>query len=381
MESNFKVAIAGAGVAGLTAAVALHRLGIEVAVYEKHQGSQQHTTGFTLWSYSADRLAEFGLSPDRLDEVGCAVEMTEVRNQRGRVILPMPVGEVSRKLGADSYEIRRPDLLQALEGELPSGSVRRGQAVRTADVEGKKAWMELEGGDRVEADLVIGADGIHSALREVVAGPTELRDSGYRGCSALAPRPEKSMPAQTHIDIWGKGGKAGAGDVGRGECRWYLTWKKKEDEDRQTRAQLLEAYRDWDPLMPELIQATPESEIVHHAMFDIAPIETWRKNRIVLVGDAAHATTPFAAMGANMAIEDIAVLVAELQGRDSTEEALEAYEESRKKRAEDVVQKGRRMSRLTQLHSPFAAWVRDQLFTHMSEKDAERVTREMASGD
>ena len=132
MQSNFKVAIAGAGVAGLTAAVALHRLGIEVAVYEKHQGSQQHTTGFTLWSYSADRLAEFGLSPDRLDEVGCAVEMTEVRNQRGRVILPMPVGEVSRKLGADSYEIAP-------------------QISATAEVANMLAWPEGHRGRGVQA--------------------------------------------------------------------------------------------------------------------------------------------------------------------------------------------------------------------------------------
>ena len=381
MREVQEVAIAGAGVGGLSAAVALHRAGVEVKVYEKYRGMQQHTTGFTLWSYSADRLAEFGFGPAHLDEVGCAVETTEVRNQAGRLILPMHVGEVSRKLGAESYEIRRPDLLKGLEAELPAETVRRGQAVVSAGNEGEKAWLELKDGQKVHADLVIGADGIHSALREVVVGPTELQDSGYRGCSAISRRPEHLMPAQTHIDIWGKGGKAGAGDVGRGDCRWYLTWKAEQDEGRQTKAQLLDVYAKWDPLIPHLIEATPEDEIVHHALFDIPPIRTWRDGRIVLVGDAAHATTPFAAMGANMAIEDIGVLVAELHGQPSTEEALAAFEASRKKRAEDVVAKGRQMSRLTQLHSPIAAWLRDQLFLHIPEKDAERITREMASGD
>ena len=99
------------------------------------------------------------------------------------------------------------------------------------------------------------------------------------------------------------------------------------------------------------------------------------------MGDAAHATTPFAAMGANMAIEDAGVLVEALADSDTVEAALAKFEDSRKERAEDVVAKGRIMGRVTQLHSPFAAWLRDQAFLHMPEDDTERVTREMASGD
>ena len=381
MASIDKAVIAGAGVGGLTAALALHRLGVSVEVYEKYPGKQHHTTGFTLWSYAVARLATLGIGTDDMDRVGSAVEITEIRNQAGRLISKMPVGEVSRKLGAESYEVRRPVLLETLEARLPAGTVRRDCECVAAHDEGETASLELADGSRVTGDLVIGADGIHSKLRESVAGPTALRDSGYRGCSAVAEFSSDQLPAKHHIDIWGKGGKAGIADIGRGWARWYLTWKLKRDTQLQTRAQILDAVRDWDPVMAAVVAATRESEIGHHQFSDIPPIETWRKGRIVLIGDAAHATTPFAAMGANMTIEDVGVLVSGLERGPTVETTLEDFEAARKKRTEDVVSKGRTMARLTQLHSSFAAWLRDEAFLHMPPDATERVTREMASGE
>ena len=380
MKKVEKVVIAGAGVGGLTAALTFHQHGIPVEVYEKYPGVQKHTTGFTLWSYAIGRLAHLGLEPKEMAHIGSPVETTEIRNEKGRVISNMPVGEVSRKLGHDSYEIRRPRLLEALEAKLPPGTVRRGIECVSAESAEDSASILLADGSRVSGDLVIGADGIHSKLRESVVGPTELRDSGYRGCSAVAVFSGEELPPNTHIDVWGHGGKAGMSEVGEGRARWYLTWKTKLDEKRQTRAQLVDAYTSWDPILGKLIAATEENDIIHHEFFDIAPIKTWRQGRVILVGDAAHATTPFAAMGANMAIEDVSVLAEALEKSSEVEAALQGFEESRKKRTEDIVAKGRTMARLTQLHSSFAAWLRDQAFLHLPPEETERVTREMASG-
>ncbi|MDG2304741.1 MAG: FAD-dependent monooxygenase [Candidatus Binatia bacterium] len=376
-----KVIIAGAGVGGLSAAVALHRRGIEVEVYEKHLGPQKHTTGFTLWSYAIARLDELGIGADAMKSIGSPVETTEIRNQKGRLISKMPVGEVSRKLGHASYEIRRPRLLEALEACLPAGTVRRGVECLSAKSTQHGAVIELPDGAMASGDLVIGADGIRSNLRQCVSGATELRDSGYRGCSAVANFSSESLPPNVHIDVWGRGGKAGIAEVGEGRARWYLTWKTKLDAKRQTRAQLSEFYADWDPILGSVIEATDESDIIHHEFFDIPPIKTWRLGRVILLGDAAHATTPFAAMGANMTIEDVAVLMDQFEQRDSTEAALSGFEEARKKRTEEIVKKGKSMARLTQLHSSFAAWLRDQAFLHMPPEEVEKVTEAMASGD
>jgi 2-polyprenyl-6-methoxyphenol hydroxylase-like FAD-dependent oxidoreductase len=97
-------------------------------------------------------------------------------------------------------------------------------------------------------------------------------------------------------------------------------------------------------------------------------------------GDAAHATTPFAAMGANMAIEDSIELANLIGGCDDIEQALDDFQDLRKKRTEGIVKHGRFMARMTQLHSPLAAWLRDQAFLHMPAEEIERVTKEMASG-
>lgn len=375
-----KVLIAGAGVGGLTTALALHRAGIEVSIFEKYPAEQKHTTGFSLWSYAGRQLEVLGLGPAKMKHVGCPIEQTEIRNQTGQVISRMPVGEVSRSLGCPSYETRRPNLLAALEAELPTGTVHRSIACIGARTSGDRAVLDLNDGTREEADLIVGADGIHSTLRSVVTGPAELRDSGYRGCSAVVAFSSDMLAPQTHVDIWGKGAKAGIGDVGDGLVRWYMTWKASQDKDRQTRSQLLEAHRKWDPLLNPVVEATDEEQIVHHTFSDLPPIQTWHEGRVVLLGDAAHATTPFAAMGANMTIEDSVILARDLTSGVGVDEALQSFQDSRKKRTEDVVAKGRTMARLTQLHSSFAAWLRDQAFLHMPAEDTERVTREMASG-
>ena len=125
----------------------------------------------------------------------------------------------------------------------------------------------------------------------------------------------------------------------------------------------------------------PEEEIQQISYFDIAPLRQWTRGRMVLIGDAAHATTPFAAMGANMAIEDAMELTESIKQAEDLAAAFAAFESSRKKRTEQIVKRGRVMSRLTQLHSPFAAWLRDQAFLHMPAAETEKVTREMASGE
>ena len=121
--------------------------------------------------------------------------------------------------------------------------------------------------------------------------------------------------------------------------------------------------------------------IIQNSYYDIAPLREWVRGNLVLLEDAAHATTPFAAMGANMAIEDAWELATAFAETRSVREALQKFENSRKKRTEEIVRHGRRMSRLTQLHSPIAAWLRDQAFSHMPEKEMEKVAVAMAAGE
>ena len=382
MAKYERVIVVGGGVGGMTVALALHRAGIPVEIHERHDSFQHHTTGFTIWSHAVASLLKLGVS---LGSAGQPIEQTEIRNQAGELICQMPVGKISRSLGADSYEMQRDAMLKAIAAELPDGTLHwDSECVGIEEVSGQ-ACVRMADGSQHQVDLVIGADGIHSVTREAVAGKVALRPSGYCGAAAVIQFSHPDCPPHTHIDVWGHGGKAGIADIGQGQLRWYTTWKVPRKQHgpqagRRSKAELLAHLENWYGPIGDIVRATPESQIRQNIPSDIPPITRWFRGRVVLLGDAAHATTPFAAMGANMAIEDAGELADLIVGCDHVEQAHEQFQSLRKKRTEGIVKHGRFMARMTQLHSPLAAWLRDQAFLHMPAEEIDKVTKEMASG-
>jgi 2-polyprenyl-6-methoxyphenol hydroxylase-like FAD-dependent oxidoreductase len=382
MAKPGRVVIVGGGVGGLTLALALQRAGIACEVHEKHAALQRRATGFTLWSYAIRSLLGLGVDAAALAASGGAIECTEIRNQEGKLIESMPVGEVSRSLGAPSYDMRRADFLATLIRHLAPGTVRMGSECLGVEPGGGGARARLAAGSVAEGDLVVGADGIHSVLRDAVAGRAELRYSGFAAVAAVLPfRHELLLPGR-HVEIWARGSKGGVADVGKGLARWYVTARLPAGAGAHVeKPAVLEHIRGWYPLLAAAVEATDAAELVHTEAWDLKPLSTWVSGRAVLLGDAAHATTPFAAMGANMTIEDACILADLLGAGGDVDAALAEFQEHRKRRTEDVVRKGRLMGKVSQLHSPFAAWLRDQAFLHMPPDQVEKVTREMASGE
>ena len=381
MAALDRVVVVGGGVGGLTVALALRQAGVPVEVHERHDHGQSHATGFTLWSYAIKHLMALGLDEATLAGIGCAIEHTEIRNQEGDLIELMPVGDVSRAIGAPSYDLRRAELLAALTAHLGPDAVHMGsECVGIAQGEAMATAL-LKSGGHASGSLVIGADGLHSVVRTAVAGPARLRYSGYRAVSAVIPFRHPLLPARRHVEIWARGAKGGVADVGSGLARWYVTYRAPEDAPPPFgKARILEHIRGWYPLLEAAVLATDDARLVPSEAWDLEPLGTWVKGRAVLLGDAAHATTPFAAMGANMTVDDAVTLAELLASPRSLEEALGAFQAFRKARTEDVVRKGRTMGAVAQLHNPVAVWLRDFAFRHMSPEVVERVTREMAAG-
>jgi len=176
-----RVVIVGGGVAGLTLALALRRAGIGVEVHEKFGHLQGRTTGFTIWSYAIQKLTSFGLDRQKLDRIGTAIEVTELRNEDGTLLGSLPVGDASRELGAPSYDINRRDLQETTIDELGADVVHMGSECVGIELGDDSATVLLAGGERAEGDLVVAADGIYSVLRDEVAGTSRLRYSGFAG--------------------------------------------------------------------------------------------------------------------------------------------------------------------------------------------------------
>jgi FAD-dependent urate hydroxylase len=377
-----RVVVVGAGVGGLTSALALSRAGVEVEVHEKFGRIQERATGFTLWSYAIKELLDLGL--DDPERIGQPIEFTEIHNQDGTLIEEMPVGEVSRELGAPSCDVRRPDMQRALIELIGEERVRMGSEVVGVEQVDDGAAVLLADGSRAAGDLVIGCDGVHSVLREHVAADPKLRYSGYAGWSGLLEGFEHELlQPSRHVEIWARGSKGGVADVGRGLARWYVVHKAPAGSigGPADKAAILEHIDGWWELIRAAAEAAPVETIVQTELWDLEPLDAWVDGRVVLLGDSAHATTPFASMGACMTIQDSVALVGELISDAPLDDALQAYQENRKSRDEEVVRKSRKMGHLSMMHSPIASWLRDQAFIHMPPDKMREVSEEMARGD
>jgi FAD-dependent urate hydroxylase len=375
-----KAVVVGGGIGGLTVALALARGGVDVEVHEKYDHLQSRATGFTIWSYAVKHLLDLGVDADRLAQLGSAIEVTELRSRGGRLIERLPVGEVSRRLGAPTYDIQRGGLQEALIDAVGAERVRMGSEVVAVEQDADSATAVLASGERATGDIVIGADGAHSRLRDLVAGRhLELRYSGYAGRGAVIPFTHELLPERHHVEIWEKGAKGGVADVGGGCARWYVEHKEPAGDNTISKQQILEQVESWYPLIRAAVEATDEAQIVRSEAWDLAPMDTWIDGRVVLLGDAAHATTPFAAMGACMAIEDAYTLGGALL-EQPYDAAFRSFEQTRKKRAEEVVKHGRRMARFSQLQSTIALWLRDEFLAHVPPPKLEEIAEEMASG-
>jgi 2-polyprenyl-6-methoxyphenol hydroxylase-like FAD-dependent oxidoreductase len=376
-----RVVVVGGGVGGLTVALALKRAGVAVEVHEKYPQLAGRATGFTLWSYAIKHLQDLGL--DDPTRIGSPIAVTEIHNQKGDLIEEMPVGEVSAKLGAPSCDVNRRDLQRVAIELLGDGIVHMGSECVDVELDGDTATAVLADGSRAEGSLVIGADGAHSITRVKIAPDAKVKYSGFGGWGGVLDRFEHElMKPHRHVEVWARGSKGGVADVGNGAVRWYVTRHAAAGaEGPVDKAEILEHIDGWYELLRAAVEAADPASIVTTEAWDMDPIERWFDRRLVLLGDSAHLTTPFASMGACMTIDDAVNLVAHLTSASTVEEALSAYQDDRKKRDEDTVEEARKMGKLQQIHSPLVSWLRDEAFEHAPPDKMRQVAEEMAKGE
>ena len=371
-----EVAIAGAGIGGLTLALLLQRQGIAVTLLERQPQPQTVPTGLNLWSYAAAPLLELGVD---LAGAGAPLERIVIASPRSARVTEFPVGAVSRELGANSWSLERNQLMLALEARLPPECLRRGVSVVGWEESETRPAFVTATGERIAADLLVAADGIGSVLRTALLGPVPLGQVGQRVWSGIAaPADPGDLPADYQLDLWMAGGKAGVAPVGRGRWRWYLT----QVGDLPDRAALLARAQTWHLWVAMAIAATPPEAVVCTEPADLPPLHHWFQGHRVLLGDAAHATTPFGGMGACSAIRDAVVLAECLeQHPQQLTLALAAYERRRKASAEHIVRDSRFKMTVATLRSGLLGTARDWALGLLPPWQMARMARELVGGD
>lgn len=350
-----KAVVAGGGIAGLTAAASLVRAGWAVTVLEQARAFGEVGAGLAITPNGLSALAVIGADAATRN-AGCRVRMAGTTDERGKWLMRAP-SNASFRHGQEVYGIHRQQLHGVLLGaarqaELVSGV--RVTGVFPGDPAGQEASVEcvdVEGVASVfEADLIIGADGVNSAVRTLLAPRTVPRFSGKSSWRGIVE--DSSLVTEDFIVRWGPGTEFGAMRIGPDRVYWY-GYTSSDEGHRWPNEQAAAArhFRGWAEQVQFLIAQTPEHRVIRHDVYALGPaLETYVHGRVVLIGDAAHAMLPTMGQGANSSLEDGAC-VGLLIGRPVIEgtplqASLATFDAARRPRTQSIARQSHRAGRI-----------------------------------
>lgn len=342
MRRETRIAVIGAGLGGATVAAWLQREGFAVRVYEQARSFERMGAGIhvsanvmkVLRHLDAEHgLSKIGIHPDTF---------TSRKWDTGEVLFELPLGNTGqRQYGASYITVHRHDLHAAILEKVQPGTIEFGR--RLTDVALNADAVRLSFGERptVEADLVIGADGVNSKLREAVAGPSKSRFTGAVAHRAIYPSALLGgMTVRNCTKWWGPNSHILIYYIEQSRNEIYLVTSAKGEWHSQaswkfcSRDEVLSAFEGFHPEVRQVIATAPQ--LTKWPILNIEPIDKWSGGRAVLLGDACHAMMPYMASGAAMAMEDAAVLARCLVQMDDSAEAFRLYEATRRSRVDKV---------------------------------------------
>ena len=356
-----KALIVGAGIGGLSAAIGLRQAGIEVEVFDKASELREAGAGLLLGANGIKALDHLGVG-GAVRRAGAKTLAAELRSQDGARLAGFSAPEVRARAGADSYAIHRTDLQSVLLDAAGRESVTLGAECERFAQDAGGVRLNLSGGREKRGDFLLGADGVHSVVKERLFGPSKLRYAGYTAWRGVAEVDPDAAPAGANFETWGCGTRFGYADLGRGRAYWFATRNAPEGGFKDSdggREALLRFFRGWHEPIEEVIRTTREEAILHGDVYDRAPLSRWGDGRVTLLGDAAHPMTPNLGQGACQAIEDAATLARCFHETHELEKALGLYEARRTRRTAYIARLSRLMGRVGQAENPVLCRVRD----------------------
>jgi 2-polyprenyl-6-methoxyphenol hydroxylase-like FAD-dependent oxidoreductase len=360
MELDGKVLIAGAGIGGLTLGCALRRAGIACEIFERQAELRPAGAGILVQTSAMLALRTLDLDGAVLAagrEVRTGVGTTET----GAVLQQTSMLAVSEALGAPTVAIHRARLQKVLLDGLQGVPVRLGVSVGSYEEDGAKVMARLSDGSREEGALLVGADGLRSAVRTQLAGDTLLRYAGYTSWRGIADVTGAVADGEVR-EMWGRGARFGFASIAPDEVYWFAVLNAPEGEQSERPLDFVrERFGDFAAPVPTLLAATNPERVFRTDIHDRLPLTRWYDGRVTLLGDAAHPTTPNLGQGGCMAIEDAVVLAHALRNGDTLASALARYEQRRLSHTSNIVHASFRFGKVAQLESRAGIWIRNAL--------------------
>lgn len=376
-----KALVIGAGIGGLACAVALRRVGVDVEVYERATELRAAGSGLSVMSNAVNALATLGIDLG-LDKRGQVAESFLVLDHLGGGIRDLPFKEICDKVGAPSVCLSRSDLQEALLDAAGGVPLHLGATATGFEADSDGVTVRFADGRSARGDLLIGADGFHSAVRAHLVGPEASEDSGYVCWLGIVPFDHPVLTPGAVRHYWGSGQRFGLIDIGHGRYYWWGTKNMPAARSHAwdgTKDEITEAYAGWADEVRAVIEATPPEDILAVPSRDRAFLERWGDGPVTLLGDAAHPMLTTLGQGSAMAIEDAVVLAHTLAEPGACEDlplALRTYEDRRRDRTRAMVAASRSMSDLEQADTPDLRKVRDDYFRLTPREELARQNEE-----
>ncbi len=362
-----RAVIIGAGIGGLTAAIAHKQSGWDVSVHERAWELREVGAGITLWANAVKVLRKLGVGI-AIESISSILRQSEVRTWKGKLLLRTDFVSITEKVKAPSIGIHRADLQAKLAEALGREHITLGATCVAYTQDEKGVTALFAEGDEVRGQVLIGADGIKSLVRNQLLGNEPPRYAGYTAWRGVGLIECPEVPIGLTFVAMGRGSQVGMLPIGGGRIYWFATANVPAGEVAGPgghKADLLKLFGDWYPPFPAAVEATPDSAILRNDIIDRPPVRKWSDGRVTLLGDAAHPTTPNLGQGACQAIESAYVLAKCLRESEDVRAGLLAYEQARFDRTAYITNESWKVGKLFGYENPVKCWFRDRLMSLM----------------
>ena len=373
------VVIIGAGMGGLTAALALRQAGFSVEIHERAPVLAPVGAGVSLWSNGVKVLKRLGLG-EAVRAIGGSMDDMCYMSKGGATLTHFSLRPLVAAVGQRPHPVARTDLQRMLLDAVGPENVALGSSCVAIEQDEQAATAVFSDGRRASGDLVLGADGTHSIVRGAVLGkPVERRYVGYVNFNGLVDASPELAPTNTWITFVGDHQRASMMPVGGGRLYFFFDVPLARGEAPafpEVRAELAHHFRGWAAPVQRLIGALDPARVARLEIFDIDPLPNLVRGRVALLGDAAHSTAPDLGQGGCQAMEDAWVLANVLLTTElGVEDALARYEVLRRERTADIILRARKRSSITHGLDPEKT---EEWYEELAREDGSSIIRALA---
>ena len=349
-----EITIIGAGMGGLTTGIALKKFGHKVTIYEQAEKILPVGAAISLWSNGVKCLNYLGLTEQVAKLGGQMDQLAYIDGLTGDTMTQFSLLPLIEEVGQRPYPVARADLQNMLMDAFGREDIQLGKKMVELQEQKDGVLVKFADGTEIKTDLLIGADGTHSITRAYVLGEqVSRRYAGYVNWNGLVEISEKLTPADQWTTFVGQGKRVSLMPVADGKFYFFFDVPLPvglENNRAEYKTLLKQYFEGWCAPVQHLIDALDEQKTNRVEIHDIEPFAQFYKGRVVIVGDAAHSTTPDIGQGGCQAMEDAIYLARSLQINTlGLEDALKRYQNKRNERANELVLRARKRCDVTHM--------------------------------